>query len=67
MAKETTITEAGAAIRTIEFVGIQNLISTFSTFDAAIHKLEHQRFPSRTSKTTNPLSVICHPATALEC
>jgi hypothetical protein len=46
VAKEAAITEAGAAVRTIEFVGVQNLIPTFCAFDTAIDQLEHQMFPS---------------------
>jgi len=40
--KNAIITEAGAAVSTIEFVGIQNLISTFCTFYTAIDKLKHR-------------------------
>jgi hypothetical protein len=46
MVKETAITEAGAAVRTIEFVRVQNLVSTFCAFDTAIDQLEHLILPS---------------------
>jgi hypothetical protein len=48
--KETAITEAGTAVRTIEFVGVENFISTLCAFDTAIDQLEHQMFPSLDSK-----------------
>jgi hypothetical protein len=46
VAKEAAITEAGTAVRTIEFVGVQNLIPTFCAFDTAIDQLEHLILPS---------------------
>jgi hypothetical protein len=37
------VTQAGAAIRTIEFISIENLISAFCTFYTAIDELKHRR------------------------
>jgi hypothetical protein len=54
MVKETAITEAGAAVRTIEFVGVQNLVPTFCAFDTAIDQLEHQMFPSLALERRSP-------------
>jgi hypothetical protein len=42
MRQQAIIAEAGAAVRAIEFIGIQNLISTFCAFYTTIDELKHR-------------------------
>lgn len=44
MAKEATFTDTGAAILTIEFLAVANLVPAFTAFDGAIDQLKHLIF-----------------------
>jgi hypothetical protein len=65
MGQKATIAEAGAAIRTAEFVGIQNLISALRTFYTAIDELKH-RCSFLDPQNDDQLPVICHQAPTLK-
>ena len=45
MVKHAIVTQTRAAIRTIEFVGMANLMPAFSAFYTSVDELEHLKLP----------------------